>query len=126
MTEATPEVRVVVVNYDGGDMTLACLRAIGATDWSRLHTVLVDNGSTDGVAARVASEFDRVALIRSDTNLGFAGGANLGLRDLPPTTSYVAIVNNDVTVPPGWLRPLVDTLRSDPACGGRVPQDPAR
>ena len=67
-------------------------------------------------------DFDGVVTIRSDRNLGFAGGANLGLRDLPPTTSYVAVINNDVTVPPNWLRPLVTTLESDPTCGAACPK----
>ncbi len=124
MTAPEPEVRVIVVNYNGGEMTLACLRAIEATDWPRhaLQTVLVDNGSSDGVADAVTQDFDRVVTIRSDRNLGFAGGANLGLRDLPPTTSYVAVINNDVTVPPNWLRPLVTTLESDPTCGAACPK----
>jgi GT2 family glycosyltransferase len=124
VTDAAPEVRVVVVNYNGGEMTLACLRAIDATDWppEALHTVLVDNASSDGVADAVARDFGGVTTIRSDTNLGFAGGANLGLRDLPATTAFVALVNNDVTVPPTWLRPLVETLTADPTCGAACPK----
>ncbi|HEY6319043.1 MAG TPA: glycosyltransferase [Acidimicrobiia bacterium] len=123
MTEPAPEVRVVVVNYNGGEMTLACLRAIQATDWPRdaLETVLVDNGSSDGVLEAAERDLD-IVTIRSDTNLGFAGGANLGLRDLPPATAYVAIVNNDVTVPATWLRPLATVLASDPTCGAACPK----
>ena len=122
MTDGTPEVRVIVVNYNGGDMTLACVRALQGTDWpsDALQLVVVDNGSSDGVVDAVARE--RVVTIRSQTNLGFAGGANLALHDLPPTVAYVAIVNNDVTVPPGWLRPLVATLESDPTCGAACPK----
>jgi GT2 family glycosyltransferase len=124
VTTATPRVRVVVVNYNGGDLTLACLRAIAATEWpaDALEVVLVDNGSHDGAAGAVAREVPTVRTIASDVNLGFAGGANLGLQDLPSDTSYVAVVNNDVTVPPGWLPPLVAALESDPACGAACPK----
>ena len=50
-------VRVVVVNYNGGDTTLACLRSVLASDWPEgdLKVVLVDNDSTDGVVATVKS-----------------------------------------------------------------------
>ena len=122
MTAGAPEVRVIVVNYNGGDMTLACVRALQGSDWpsGALQLVVVDNGSSDGVVEAMARE--RVETIRSDTNLGFPGGANLALRELPPTVAYVAIVNNDVTVPPGWLRPLVATLESDPTCGAACPK----
>ena len=128
MTDAAPEVRVIVVNYNGGGMTLACLRAIEATDWPRhaLQIVLVDNGSSDGVADCATRDLDGVLTIRSETNLGFAGGTNLGLRDLPPTTSYVALINNDVTVPPSWLRPLVATFEIEPGLRRGVPEDPSR
>ncbi|HWW44124.1 MAG TPA: glycosyltransferase, partial [Acidimicrobiia bacterium] len=124
MTTATPRVRVVVVNYNGGELTLACLRAIAATEWpvGALDVVLVDNASQDGVTEVVARELPAVQTIVSDANLGFAGGANLGLQDLPSDTSYVAVVNNDVTVPPRWLPPLVAALESDPACGAACPK----
>ncbi len=121
MTADAAAVRVVVVNYNGGDMTLGCVHALAATAWPRdaLEIVLVDNGSSDGVAD-AARAIDGVVTIRSDTNLGFAGGANLALRDLPPRTAYVALVNNDVTVPPDWLTPLVETLEADPGAGQRA------
>ena len=57
-----PAVRVVVVNYDGGDMTMEYLAALERTEWppERLKIVLVDNASRDGVADRVSSEMPDV------------------------------------------------------------------
>src|SRR6266508_3622806 len=57
----------------------------------------------------------------SETNRGFAGGCNLGLRDLAGI-DYVALVNNDATVDPGWLAPLVDTLAADVKLGAACPK----
>ncbi len=53
-----PLVRVVVLNFDGGDMTLECLDSLLATDWpsDRLEIVMVDNGSLDDVVERVATD----------------------------------------------------------------------
>ena len=122
-SDTAPLVRVVVLNFEGGDLTIDCLRGLVRTDWPvpRLEIVLVDNASTDGVADRVERELPVVRVVRSETNRGFAGGCNLGLRDLG-AAAYVALVNNDATVEPGWLRPLVDALEQDPELGAACPK----
>jgi GT2 family glycosyltransferase len=120
---SSPMVRVVVVNFNGGDLTLRCLHSILATQWpqSALRVVLVDNASADGVVARVRNALPEVEIVESAVNLGFAGGANLGLRDRRDAR-YVALVNNDAAVDPGWLAPLVDALEHDPALGAASPK----
>ena len=119
----TPRVRVVVLDHDGGRLTLECLDQLRKTDWppDALDLVLVDNGSTRSVAAEVRRDRPDVRVIESATNLGFAGGCNLGLRDRAGV-DYLALVNNDVTVEPGWLAPLVDALGSDADLGAACPK----
>jgi GT2 family glycosyltransferase len=114
----TPRVRVVVLNYDGGDMTLRCLDALRAVDWpaDALEVVMVDNASIDGIAPVVLREMPDVRVIEHTHNVGFAGGCNLGLADLEGV-DYVALLNNDAIPDRNWLRPLVDTLERDPQCG---------
>ncbi len=109
----TPLVRVVVLNFDGGQMTLDCLNSLLATDWpaDKLEIVLVDNGSLDHVAERVRADYPGVRLLEPFENLGFAGGCNLGMR-LPGEQQYTALVNNDATVDRNWLRPLVAAVES--------------
>jgi GT2 family glycosyltransferase len=118
-----PLVRVVVVNYNGADLTLDCLRSLLATDWppERLEVVLVDNASTDGVVDNVRARYRRVRVIESGANLGFGAGCNLALTD-PGPVGHVALVNNDATVAPGWLRPLAEALESDPSLGAACPK----
>ena len=58
-------------------------------------------------------------------NTGFAGGCNLGIR-APGEFDFVALVNNDATVDPGWLRPLVDALDERRARRRGVPEDAVR
>ncbi len=118
-----PRVRVVIVNYNGGDDTLACLDSVLASEWPAddLEVVLVDNASADGIAARVKAGMSRVNVVESGRNRGFAGGCNLGLRDLSGV-DFVALLNNDATVDPGWLSPLVDALESDPGVGAASPK----
>jgi hypothetical protein len=114
----TPRVRVVVLNYDGGEMTLRCLTALREVDWPEdaLEVVLVDNASIDGLAPRIRAELPWVHLIEHTHNVGFAGGCNLGLADLDEV-DYVALLNNDARPERNWLRPLVDALEHDDSVG---------
>jgi GT2 family glycosyltransferase len=115
---ATSRVRVVVLNYDGGAMTLRCLAALREVDWPQdaLEVVLVDNASIDGIAPRIRTEMPWVHLIEHTHNVGFAGGCNLGMQDLDDI-DYVALLNNDTIPDRNWLRPLVDALETDPELG---------
>jgi GT2 family glycosyltransferase len=118
---AWPLIRVVILNFDGGQMTIDCLDSVLASDWpdDRLQIVMVDNGSLDDVADRVRAEYPMVTVLEPLANLGFAGGCNLGMRHElagePP--AFVALINNDATVHRGWLRALYDALRDDPGLG---------
>ena len=116
-------VRAVVLNYNGGDLTVECLRRLRATDWpaDRFEIVLVDNASSDGVVDRVRAEWPDVGIVASDRNLGFAGGCNLALRDLGDSDA-VALVNSDVLVEPGWLAPLARALGHNPKVGAACPK----
>jgi len=111
MTATEAKIRVVVLNFDGGQMTLDCLESLRATDWptESLEVVLVDNGSLDDVVERVSAQFPAVRILEPLANLGFAGGCNLGI-DAPIVggfvPEFVALINNDATVAPGWLRAL--------------------
>jgi GT2 family glycosyltransferase len=118
-----PRVRVVVVDFNGGDLTIGCLEHLVATDHpaEALDLVLVDNGSERSVAEQVRRDLPTVRVIRSPVNLGFAGGCNLGIGRLDDV-DFVALVNNDATVGPGWLSPLLETLASEPMVGAACPK----
>lgn len=116
-------VRAVVLNYNGGDLTLECLRRLRATEWpaGRFQVVLVDNASSDGVVDTTRDQWPDVEIITSDRNLGFAGGCNLALRDLDDVDA-VALVNSDVLVEPGWFAPLARALGHNPKIGAACPK----
>jgi GT2 family glycosyltransferase len=116
-------VRAVVLNYNGGDLTLECLRRLRATEWpaDRFEIVLVDNASSDGVVDTTRHQWPDIKIITSARNLGFAGGCNLALRDLDGVDA-VALVNSDVLVEPGWLAPLAGALGHNRAVGAACPK----
>ncbi|MDE0801913.1 MAG: glycosyltransferase [Acidimicrobiales bacterium] len=117
-----PSVRVVVLNYNGGDLVLRCIESLRKTDWpaDRLDIVVVDNASTDGSAEYLNRTFDDITVMFNTHNDGFPAN-NLAMRSIDDH-AYVALVNPDTTVDPGWLRPLVETMEADEALGGACPR----
>jgi GT2 family glycosyltransferase len=116
-TDGVPRVRAVVLNHNGGEHVLRCLDALEATDWpaGALEIVVVDNASTDGSVEQIMKRHPEVQLLPAGGNLGFPAN-NLALRDLG-SVQYVALVNNDAFVEPGWLEPLVTELEGDARIG---------
>jgi hypothetical protein len=112
-----PRVRLVVLNWNGGDLVVRCLQHLERLDWprDRLDLVVVDNASTDGSDRVIAEQFPGVRLVRNDANDGFVAN-NLALCRLDEV-DYVGLVNADSFVEPGWLRPLVAALDADPGLG---------
>jgi GT2 family glycosyltransferase len=100
-----PRVGIVVVNWCRRDATLACLRALADLDYPARRLVLVDNGCRDFSAAELDLLAPASEYVRSDRNLGFAGGSNLGMRRaLAGGVRYVWFLNNDAEPEPRALR----------------------
>ena len=119
MSFEVPFVRIVILSFDGGQMTLDCIESVVKTEWprDRYEIVMVDNGSLDDVTERVRAQYPNVRILEPLRNLGFAGGCNLGIQAVAcsqgkPLHAYdhVALVNNDATVEAGWLRALVEAI----------------
>lgn len=111
----TPDVTVVTVTYNAAGLVLDCLDALASQrlDGLRMEIVVVDNASIDTTAELVARCHPSVRLIRSPTNLGFAGGNNLALRAV--RSRSVILLNNDARPDPDLVRTLVTTLDRAPA-----------
>ena len=116
-----PRVRLVVLNYNGGELVIRCVEHLERLDWppDKLEIVVVDNASRDGSDLELARR-PRVRVIRSRRNLGFPAN-NLGMRDLEGV-DYVGLVNNDAFADPGYLRPLVAALDADRGLGAACPK----
>lgn len=93
--------------------TALCLESVAAHTPEAHEVIVVDNASTDGTAEWCAARGARV--VRSLTNLGFAGGVNLGLASA--RGEVAVILNNDALATPGWLTGLLGALRRDPGLG---------
>ena len=101
-------IAAVVVTYSApAEMLDRCLRAVvGAGGIDRL--IVVDTGGAATIAADLA---DQVQMVATE-NRGYGAAANLGFA-VADGASSIVLLNDDVTVRPGWLDPLVAALHSD-------------
>lgn len=118
---STPPVSVIVLTYNTRDLVLRCLEAFYdralALGW---QIIVVDNGSTDDTARVIPEQFPEVELIRSERNLGFAGGNNLGLRRA--RGRVIVLMNGDVRASAEVLGAAADTLIAQPDWGALSPR----
>jgi len=106
-------VGVVVVNWNGGALLDSCLDALAGQRASRL--LVVDNGSEPEEVRRVAA-CDGAFLLPLGTNRGFARASNAGALDARlKALPYLAFVNNDALLAPGYLAACVAALEADAA-----------
>ncbi|NDD63036.1 MAG: glycosyltransferase family 2 protein [Acidobacteria bacterium] len=111
-------VMVIIVNYNGERWLGQCLSSLRKTNFPDFRVMVIDNGSTDRSAEIVAGDFREVELLAVGCNLGFCGANNLGIaRALTEGCDYVALLNPDTRVEPGWLSELIGVLESEAAYG---------
>ncbi|MCB1002022.1 MAG: glycosyltransferase family 2 protein [Acidimicrobiales bacterium] len=114
---------VVVLTYrPAPGMLEGCLASVRShtvtPDGEPVHVMVVDNGgvcaalrAADPDAADAADALRDVDVLAQTTNTGFAGGMNAGFRrGLELGCRVVVILNDDATVEPGWLPPLLTEL----------------
>lgn len=108
----TPEVSVIIVNFNGRHHLKRCLASLEKTRGVSFEIIVADNGSTDDSVAWIEKHYPRVRVVELGRNLGF-GAANSSALEVA-AAPLVAFLNNDTVVHPNWLAPLVDTLRRFP------------
>lgn len=121
MNEAS--IGVVIVNWNGWCNTLRSYESLAASDHRNWTLLVIDNASSDGSAPMIRKHLPNVILIESPTNLGFAGGCNLGIsKVIEMNLDYVFLLNSDATVSSDCLSRLVSASAtlSDSAVLGSV------
>lgn len=106
-------VAAIVLNYRRADDTIDCVRSLLQSEGVRPKIIVVDNGSGDGSADRIAAAFPGVRIVRNPSNLGYAGGNNAGIREaLKSGAEYALVINNDCTVAPDAVGQMVGVARA--------------
>ena len=109
---------IITVNYNGHEDTCELIDSITFND--DMEVIVVDNGSIDDEAALISRLYPQVKTIRSDKNLGFAGGNNLGMK--AAKGKYLFLINNDTTFKNFNIQPLIERVETSPTIGIACPK----
>jgi GT2 family glycosyltransferase len=112
------ELSIITVNYNGLEDTCALIDTITFND--NMEVIVVDNGSKTDEAAIIQERYPQVKTIRSEQNLGFAGGNNLGIK--AAQGQYLYLINNDTVFDDFQVRPLIERLNTSSTIGMVCPK----
>ena len=104
---------IITINYNGLADTCALIETIPFNE--DMEVIVVDNASDHQEADTIAERFPQVKVIKSERNVGFAGGNNLGIQAAQGT--YLFLVNNDTVFKDFNISALIDRLESSSDIG---------
>lgn len=106
-------VSIITVNYNGIKDTCELIDSIPFNNNSEV--IVVDNASKEDEASIISERYPHVKVIRSNNNLGFAGGNNLGIKEAKG--KYIFLINNDTILKDFNIEPLIRRLQSSDKIG---------
>ena len=112
------ELSIITINYNGLKETCALIETIPFND--KMEVIVVDNASIHNEVSEIQKRFPLVKIIKSDKNLGFAGGNNLGIK--AAKGKYLFLVNNDTLFKNFNVQALIDRLESSKEIGITCPK----
>lgn len=102
-----PRVAVVILNWNGESFLRQFLPEV-CTHSGDAVVYVIDNGSDDGSIHFMESELPQVQIVRLETNHGFSGGYNEGLKQID--SDYYILLNSDVEVTQNWIEPVISWM----------------
>ena len=115
-----PKISIVILNWNGKKYLEQFLPSVLASGYANVEIVVADNGSSDRSVSFLELNYPHIRVIKFKENYGFAKGYNEALRQVQ--SDYYFILNSDVELLPGTLKPLVELLESDKAIGACQPK----
>jgi GT2 family glycosyltransferase len=113
-----PKIFIVILNWNGKNDTLECLASVAKINYPNFITLVIDNGSTDDSVEAFQKEFPQIKILKTEKNLGFAEGNNVGIRyALGEGADGILLLNNDTIVDPNLLRGFVKGMEEHPKAG---------
>ena len=112
---------IITINYNGLKDTCELIDSLPLEDES-IEVIVVDNASKEDEATEIEQRYPQIKVIRSQENLGFAGGNNLGIQ--AAKGKYLFFINNDTILShhTSDFSHLINRLESSPKIGAVSPK----
>jgi GT2 family glycosyltransferase len=118
-----PKIAIVILNWNGYADTSECIISLQKITYDNYQIVVVDNGSVKEDYLLLKKNFPEIEVIKSESNLGFTGGNNLGIQyAMKMNPDYLLLINNDTIVEPNFIQPLLNVFEEDKNAGIAAPQ----
>ncbi len=115
------DISIITVNYNGLQNTRELIKSLCQHHVRySFEIIVVDNGSTQDEAAILQKDYPDISVIRSEQNLGFSGGNNLGIHIA--NGKCLLFLNNDTLIVDDSLAYLYETLINSPEIGAVSPK----
>jgi GT2 family glycosyltransferase len=116
-----PLVSIITLNWNQTDITCQFLQSTRQLNYRNYEILVCDMGSDQDPTEYILSQnYPNTKVLRSEKNLGFTGGNNLGIRQA--NGDFIFIVNNDTEVTPDLLEVLIEPFYQDPSIGVTCPK----
>ena len=110
-SQLQPKVSVIIPHHNNFSILNECLQSLQKSNYLNIEIIVVDNHSTDGSTREIRQKYNNLIIQKSDINLGYAGGCNLGSEIA--SGDYLLFLNNDTTHESNFIDELVGTLNSN-------------
>jgi GT2 family glycosyltransferase len=114
------DICIIILNWNGYKNTKRCLESLLKVKNMSYKVQVIDNGSNNNEYNNLKKDFgNKIDLIKSEVNLGFTGGVNLGIKTSIEkyNPDYFLLLNNDTVVKDNFLSELYNTAKTDSKIG---------
>jgi GT2 family glycosyltransferase/glycosyltransferase involved in cell wall biosynthesis len=111
------QVSFIIPVFNQLALTQACIGSLKSSLPADLtcEVILVDDGSSDGTREFLRELPPPYTVLLNDRNLGYAASNNRGAR--VAQGEFLALLNNDLVLQPGWLEPMLAAFIRHPRAG---------
>ncbi len=115
-----PRVAVVILNWNGRAFLEKFLPLVIQHSQQDAELIIADNASSDDSVEFLQKNYPDIRIIRNESNGGFSKGYNDALHHVQ--ADYYVLLNSDIEVSQGWIKPVIDLMESDENIGACQPK----
>lgn len=112
-----PRVAIIIVSWNNKDILPDCIKSVQNQTYQHIDTYIIDNDSKDYTAEFVSTNYPGITLINGGSNLGFAKGNNVAIKQAIKTKNdyqYFVLLNTDARLRPDWVEKVVEFAERKP------------